>query len=368
MPAKNRSYTAEALRGQAEMKRLRQTVTQIQHSVGQRIFEAAARYFLLIRSEIPESKDLLSEEDVVMLKQRIFASKRSELPPIVTHNMEDDANDQILNGLRSVKLFNYQDDRVKIIFHPEFLNSNSPLVSIDYEEFLRGCHMGVFPSYYEPWGYTPAECTVMGVPSITTNLSGFGCFMSEVITYPSDYGIYITDRRVKSVEESLQQLTNYMFEFCQKTRRQRINQRNRCERLSDVLDWKRMGLEYVKARWVAIRRKFPELAEKYDEVHFEDSDDGLSSEFHSGYESDSNNYAANREDLETLGQRQKVPRPMSIPGSPTKVQEDFLDSVQMDHLFDDSEKESVNVNVLMDELKALGIKGAPNDYLPNDRI
>ena len=39
--------------------------------------------------------------------------------------------------------------------------------------------MGVFPSYYEPWGYTPAECTVMGIPSITTNLSGFGCFMQE---------------------------------------------------------------------------------------------------------------------------------------------------------------------------------------------
>ena len=44
--------------------------------------------------------------------------------------------------------------------------------------------MGVFPSYYEPWGYTPAECTVMGIPSITTNLSGFGCFMQEQVRSP----------------------------------------------------------------------------------------------------------------------------------------------------------------------------------------
>ena len=73
-------------------------------------------------------------------------------------------------------------------------------------------------------GYTPAECTVMGVPSITTNLSGFGCFMEEMISHPSDYGIYIVDRRMKSVEESLNQLTDQMFEFCRKTRRQRINQ------------------------------------------------------------------------------------------------------------------------------------------------
>lgn len=295
----------------------------------------------------------MSEEDIVLLKGRIYASKRGSLPPIVTHNMEDDHHDYILNALRNTQLINKKEDNVKVVFHPEFLNSNSPLLSIDYEDFLRGCHMGVFPSYYEPWGYTPAECTVMGVPSITTNLSGFGCFMSEVITYPSDYGIYIVDRRAKGVEDSLNQLTDYMFDFCQKTRRQRINQRNRCERLSDVLDWKRMGLEYVKARWVAIRRKFPALANLYDEVHFDDSDDGLSSDFQSGYESDASPFNEQREDLQTLGRRQKVPRPVSIPGSPTRKNEDFLENVPIAHLFDESEK--VNVNVILDELKNLGM-------------
>jgi len=61
----------------------------------------------------------------------------------------------------------------QVIFHPEFLSSTNPLFGLDYEDFVRGCHLGVFPSYYEPWGYTPAECTVMGIPSISTNLSGF---------------------------------------------------------------------------------------------------------------------------------------------------------------------------------------------------
>lgn len=69
--------------------------------------------------------------------------------------------------LQSSVIFSYQ-----IVFHPEFLSSTNPLFGLDYEEFVRGCHLGVFPSYYEPWGYTPAECTVMGIPSITTNLSG----------------------------------------------------------------------------------------------------------------------------------------------------------------------------------------------------
>jgi glycogen(starch) synthase len=59
-----------------------------------------------------------------------------------------------------------------VIFHPEFLSSTNPLFGLDYEDFVRGCHLGVFPSDYEPWGYTPSECTVMGIPSISTNLSG----------------------------------------------------------------------------------------------------------------------------------------------------------------------------------------------------
>ncbi|CAO3591985.1 unnamed protein product [Absidia cylindrospora] len=70
--------------------------------------------------------------------------------------------------------------------------------------------------------------------------------------------VYIVDRRLKSVEESIDQLSEQMFRFCQKTRRQRINQRNRTERLSDLLDWKRMGLEYIKARQLALRRAYPD--------------------------------------------------------------------------------------------------------------
>jgi glycogen synthase len=108
-----------------------------------------------------EPEKLLSAEDQVLLKRRIFALKRSTYPAIVTHNMADDSNDPILNQLRAVKLFNAPSDRVKVIFHPEFLNSNNPILGLDYEEFVRGCHLGVFPSYYEPWGYTPAECTVV---------------------------------------------------------------------------------------------------------------------------------------------------------------------------------------------------------------
>ncbi|KAF9148441.1 glycogen synthase isoform 1 [Linnemannia schmuckeri] len=283
-PAETHSFTVETLKGQAVVKQLKETVSDIAKRMETRLFEKAAR------GGDVNTTEFLTSEDQILLKRRTFALKRSTLPPIVTHNMADDSKDPVLNQLRRLSLFNHPSDRVKVVFHPEFLNSNNPLFGLDYEEFVRGCHLGVFPSYYEPWGYTPAECTVMGVPSITTNLSGFGCFMDDNIVDSSEYGIYIVDRRMKSVEESIQQLSDQMLMFCNKSRRQRINQRNRTERLSDLLDWKRMGLEYIKARQLALRRAYPD---SFDDDYFGAADE-------SG----------------ELQPRAKVPIPRSAPGSP----------------------------------------------------
>ena len=227
---------------------------------------------------------------------------------------------------------------------------------MDYEEFVRGCHLGVFPSYYEPWGYTPAECTVMGVPSITSNLAGFGCFMDEMISEPSEYGIYIVDRRLKSIEESCRQLTDHMLEFCLKTRRQRISQRNRTERLSDLLDWKRMGLEYIKARYVAVKRKWPDL------VYQLDDDRESVSEYGSGYgyESDAGGAIEHRDDLGDLPYHTKVPRPSSAPGSP-KLK---FDDERALFYADDSDYSNRRDSDVMAGIKALGINGADSDYVP----
>lgn len=102
----------------------------------------------------------------------------------------------------------------------------------------------------------------MGIPSVTTNLSGFGCFINKHVADPLSYGIYIVDRRFKNAEESVQQLAQYMFDFSSLNRRQRIIQRNRTERLSDLLDWKNLGVYYRQARQLALHKINPELAEE----------------------------------------------------------------------------------------------------------
>ncbi|CCF57438.1 hypothetical protein KAFR_0C04470 [Kazachstania africana CBS 2517] len=300
MPAKTNSYTVEALKNQAAVKSLESSVNEVTKNISKRIFDHALKFpHNGITTEIPtDLTELLSSSDQILLKRRVMALRRTEnqLPAVVTHNMADDASDPILTQIRHVQLFNSTSDRVKVIFHPDFLNANNPILGMDYDEFVRGCHLGVFPSYYEPWGYTPAECTVMGVPSITTNLSGFGAYMEDLIeaNQAQDYGIYIVDRRFKSPDESVEQLVDYMEEFVKKNIRQRINQRNRTERLSDLLDWRRMGLEYVKARQLALRRAYPE---QFKQMVGEE---------------------LNATDMNSMvgGKKLKISRPLSVPGSP----------------------------------------------------
>ncbi|XP_029351269.1 glycogen [starch] synthase, liver [Echeneis naucrates] len=252
MPAKTNNFNVESLKGQAVRKQLWDTAHTVKEKFGKKLYDA------LLKGKIPDMNSILDRDDFTIMKRAIYATQRHSLPPVTTHNMLDDSTDPILSNVRRIGLFNSRNDRVKIIFHPEFLSSTSPLLPMDYEDFVRGVNLGVFPSYYEPWGYTPGECTVMGIPSVTTNLSGFGCFMEEHVTDPAAYGIYIVDRRFRSPEESCNQLTQFMFSFCQQSRRQRIIQRNRTERLSDLLDWRYLGRFYIHARHLALSRAFPE--------------------------------------------------------------------------------------------------------------
>ncbi|XP_078530196.1 glycogen [starch] synthase, liver isoform X1 [Lissotriton helveticus] len=252
MPTKTNNFNVETLKGQAVRKQLWDTAHSVKEKFGKKLYEA------LLKGEIPEWNKILDRDDLSTMKRAIFSTQRQSLPPVTTHNMIDDSTDPILNTIRRIGLFNNRTDRVKVILHPEFLSSTSPLLPMDYDEFVRGCHLGVFPSYYEPWGYTPAECTVMGIPSVTTNLSGFGCFMQEHVADPASYGIYIVDRRFRAPDESCNQLTQFLYGFCQQSRRQRIIQRNRTERLSDLLDWRFLGRFYKHARHLSLSRAFPE--------------------------------------------------------------------------------------------------------------
>lgn len=248
-PSSHTGYNVETLKRQNMCRQLEETCEMIRQHVGERLFETA------LRGDLPQPEQLLDSEDMLMLKRRLLTMRVAgqSLPPIVTHNMVEDAADPVLCYLRRRRLFNTPDDRVKVIFHPEFLSSTG-LLELDYDQFVRGCHLGVFPSYYEPWGYTPAECLVRGVSTVTSNLSGFAQFMEKHVQNCDKLGVFVVDRRFKAPGESIDQLCEIMYQYAHLSRRARVELRNQTERLSAMLDWHNLGRCYVEARNLALTR------------------------------------------------------------------------------------------------------------------
>ncbi len=99
---------------------------------------------------------------------------------VVTHNLTHPEDDPILRACREAELENQPDDPVKIIFVPVLLDARDPLFPYSYNDVLRAADLALFPSLYEPWGYTPLEALAAGVPAFTTDATGFGRFMAEV--------------------------------------------------------------------------------------------------------------------------------------------------------------------------------------------
>lgn len=90
--------------------------------------------------------------------------------------------DEIMGRIKENNLFNAEEDRVKVVYYPIYLTGHDGLSNLSYEEALEASHMGVFPSFYEPWGYTPLEAAALGVSSVTTDLAGFGRFRLQLET------------------------------------------------------------------------------------------------------------------------------------------------------------------------------------------
>ena len=109
----------------------------------------------------------------------------------LTHGLFEPDYDPILKRLKENNLFNSLQDQVKVIFVPSYLNGDDGIFNIGYYDLLPGFDLSVFPSYYEPWGYTPLESLVFGVPTVTTTLAGFGLWVRSL---NMDAGITVIDR------------------------------------------------------------------------------------------------------------------------------------------------------------------------------
>ncbi len=246
------SFNPEVLQSKAQIEDVHRVVEEIKEQVGRRLYtEITSKEGSY---EFPVLRDMVDDYLRLKLRRNVQSWKTKNLPKIVTHTLVDDAKDEILNFLRSSNLVNNRHDKVKLVYNPDFISTTNPLFKMDYTQFVRGCHLGIFPSMYEPWGYTPLECLASGLPSVTSNLAGFGDYVVKNIPDHEERGMYIIDRSDNNFNRAAEELANIMFKFVQMSRRDRISLRYKCEESSLHFDWSNLGRFYDAAYQSALER------------------------------------------------------------------------------------------------------------------
>ncbi len=117
------------------------------------------------------------------LQERLASGKKYDTPLEVceiTHWLNNMSHDNVLEMLKYFDMHNYKDDRVKLIFLPCYLTGDDGIINMTYYDVILGNDLCIYPSYYEPWGYTPLESIAFKVPCITTDLSGFGLWANSI--------------------------------------------------------------------------------------------------------------------------------------------------------------------------------------------
>lgn len=246
------SINPTSLETRALLEEIRETTENITKQLGERFFYAVASNY---DNKLPNLNDFIDDYWKLRLRRLLQTWRTTNLPLVVTHNLVYDAQDPILGFMRTSGLINQKHDPVKIVYHPDFVTTTNPLFGMDYGQFVRGCHLGVFPSYYEPWGYTPLEAIASGVPTVTSDLAGFGDFVQKTIDNPEEKGIYVVNRRGKSFHDAAEQLSEMLLSFVKLNRRQRIDQRNKVERAATSFDWSELSSYYYKSYQQALNSK-----------------------------------------------------------------------------------------------------------------
>jgi glycogen synthase len=198
--------------------------------------------YILFKKE--NKKDILDEID-----RSLKILKKNGNPPLTTHELVYD--DQIMKMLKENNLQNSEEDGVKIIYYPAYLEEGDGLLNLDYYEFIKGLDLGIFPSFYEPWGYTPLECIYLGVPSMTTDLSGFGYYIDG----RKNTGVTVIGRRNSSDDEAVERLKDEMYSYLNLSRIQRMKNRVFAEEYGQSFSWKYLIENYLKAYHLALKRK-----------------------------------------------------------------------------------------------------------------
>ena len=176
--------------------------------------------------------------------------------PQVTHWLHNMSHDNVLSMLKYYDMHNRKDENVKVIFLPCYLDGNDGIVNMTYYDVVLGNDLCIYPSYYEPWGYTPLEAIAFKVPCITTDLAGFGLWANTVFGHDGQLedGVKVIHRTDYNYSEVADNIKDTVAEFSNMTKKQIETCRKNAEALSEKALWTHFIEYYYEAYDIALRK------------------------------------------------------------------------------------------------------------------
>lgn len=201
------------------------------------------------------------------LQERLLSGKKYETAleqPLLTHRLHNEDTDSVLGMAQYLGLNNEKENRVKLIFVPCYLDGADGIVNKSYYDVILGNDLCVYPSYYEPWGYTPLESIAFKVPCITTDLAGFGLWANGAKGKACEIEdgvkvIHRTDDNYSEVAESIKE-TILSYAKMNKTTA------NKCRTNAQKLSKKALWSEFFKAYETAYAKALTRRDERMSNV------------------------------------------------------------------------------------------------------
>jgi len=164
----------------------------------------------------------------------------------LTHGLHFLGSDPVLGRLAQNHIGNEQGSKVKVIFVPSYLNGDDGIFNMAYYDLLIGFDLTVFPSYYEPWGYTPLESLMFSIPTITTNLAGFGLWVKTYFSEPGN-GIAVVERSDENESGVVEEMCSFIAGFSSLSAAGVAEARKKAHEISRIAMWDTLVHHYFDA-------------------------------------------------------------------------------------------------------------------------
>ena len=193
------------------------------------------------------------------LQERLKSGQKYDTPldvPQVTHWLHNMSHDNVLGMMKYYDMHNRKDEKVKVIFLPCYLDGNDGIVNLTYYDIVLGNDLCIYPSYYEPWGYTPLEAIAFKVPCITTDLAGFGLWANSVFGKNGEIedGVKVIHRTDYNYSEVADMIKDTVADFSNMTKKQIDACRKNAGELSKKALWSEFIKYYYEAYDIALSK------------------------------------------------------------------------------------------------------------------